>query len=120
MARRNWENGLIGNTPLTAARLNDLEDDVEAGLLALAREPSALFSGAVTRDANGAPTSATVVWPDGAMGVYSGTASVAWPGAINSYTITHVGDGATLTFTQPMVTRDDSGAIVDRPAITVA
>lgn len=120
MARRLWANGLIGNTPLTAARLNSLEDDVEAALLALARNPEAIFSGTVTRDANGAPTSATVQWPDGSSGVYSGTASVTWPGAINSYTVTHVGDTATLTFTQPMVTRDDNGNIVARPAITVA
>lgn len=119
MARRNWNNGVIGNTPLSAERLNDLEDDLEAALLQLARDPDALFSGSVVRNGDGAATSAQVVWPDGIYGVYSGVASVTWPGAVNSYTITRVGT-PTLTFTQPMVTRDSTtGAITTRPAITV-
>lgn len=119
MARRNWNDGVIGNTPLSAARLNDLEDDLEAALLQAARDPEALFSGSVIRDADGAATSAQVEWPDGVAGTYSGTASVTWPGAINSYTITRVGS-PTLTFTQPMVTRDSNGAITTRPPITVS
>lgn len=118
MAKRNWADGVIGNTPLSAARLNDLEDDLESSLLQLARNPDALFSGSVVRDSYGAATSAQVVWPDGVAGTYSGTASVTWPGAINSYTITRVGT-PTLTFTQPMVTRNSDGAITTRPAITV-
>ncbi|WIV32244.1 hypothetical protein QN084_06435 [Paenarthrobacter sp. R1] len=120
MARRTWNDGVIGNTPLSSARLNDLENDLEAALLALARTPEALFSGAITRDTNGAPISAQVKWPDGVAGVYSGTASVTWPGAINSYTITRVGS-PTRTYTQPAVTRDSSnGAITNRPDITVS
>ncbi len=39
MTRRNWTNGVIGNTPLSAERLNSLEDDLEAALLQLARPP---------------------------------------------------------------------------------
>lgn len=119
MARRNWADGVIGNTPLSAARLNELEDDLEDAMLALARTPEALFSGSVTVDANGAPISAQVKWPDGVSGVYSGTASGTWPGTINSYTITRVGS-PTMTFTQPSVTRDSNGAITTRPAITVS
>jgi hypothetical protein len=119
MARRNWSDGIIGNTPLSAARLNDLEDDLADALLALARTPEALFSGSVTVNSDGAPTSASVKWPDGSTGVYSGTASVTWPGAINSYTITKTGTPL-LTYTQPTVTRNSSGAITNRPAITVA
>lgn len=118
MARRTWNDGVIGNTPLSAERLNALEDDLEQSLLQFARDPDALFSGSVVRDADGAPTSAQVVWPDGVAGTYSGTASVAWPGAIDSYTVTRVGT-PTLTFTQPMVTRNSDGAITTRPAITV-
>ena len=34
MAKRNWLDGQVGNTPITAARLNDLEEDVEAALAA--------------------------------------------------------------------------------------
>lgn len=118
MAKRNWADGVIGNTPLDASRLNDLEDDLEDAMLALARNPDALFSGSITRDSNGAPTSAQVKWPDGVSGTYSGAASVTWPGSINSYTITRVGT-PTKTFTQPTVTRDSNGAITTRPAITV-
>lgn len=118
MAKRNWVNGVLGNTPLTAARLNDLEADLDAALLQLVRDPSQLFTGAVTNDANGAPVSASVTWPDGTTGTYSGTASTTYPGAINAYTVTKVG-APTLTFTQPAVTRDANGYITNRPAITV-
>lgn len=118
MARRNWTNGVIGNTPLSAERLNSLEDDLEAALLQLARTPEALFSGSVVMNGDGAPTSAQVVWPDGSAGVYSGTASGVWPMLIDSYTITKTGVPV-KTFTQPTVTRNDAGRITTRPAITI-
>lgn len=35
MAKRTWLDGQVGNTPITAARLNDLETDVEAALAAV-------------------------------------------------------------------------------------
>lgn len=119
MPKRNWVDGATGNTPLTAARLNALEADLDAATVALVRDPSQLFSGAVTRNASGAPTSATVAWPDGVAGVYSGTASAVFPAAVDSYTVTRVGT-PTLTYTQPLVARDASGNITNRPAITVA
>jgi hypothetical protein len=56
------------------------------------------------------------VWSDGVTGVYTGTASTAFPGSIDSYTITH----GTTTYTQPTVTRDASGNITNQPAITVS
>ena len=116
---RNWIDGALGNTPLNAARLNQLEADLEAALLALARVPEALFSGAVTVNADQVPTSANVEWPDGVTGVYSGTPSEHFPGALDAYTITRVGS-PTKTYTQPSVTRNASGAITNRPAITVS
>lgn len=119
MPKRNWSDGVLGNTPLSAARLNQLEADLEAALLALARDPEALFAGAVVRDINGAPTSAVVLWPDGVEGTYSGTASVNFPGSISAYTITRVG-APTVTYTQPAVTRDANGYITNRPPITVS
>jgi len=82
--------------------------------LLLARDPESLFVGTVTRDTNGAPTSAAVVWPDNVTGVYTGTPSSAFPGSIDAYTITH----GTTTYTQPAVTRDASGNITNQPAIT--
>lgn len=120
MPKRNWADGVLGNTPLSAARLNDLEDDLEAALLQLARDPSSLFAGAVTNNADGAPISAVVEWPDGVTGTYSGTASTLFPGSINAYTVTRVGT-PTVTYTQPNVTRDGvTGFIVNRPPITVS
>ena len=120
MPKRNWADGVLGNTPLSAARLNELEEDLEAALLQLARDPSQLFSGAVTYNGDGAPTSAVVTWPDGVTGTYSGTASTLFPGSINAYTVTRAGS-PTITFTQPNVTRDGvTGLIVNRPPITVS
>lgn len=120
MPKRNWADGVLGNTPLSAARLSQLEDDLEAALVQLARDPSQLFSGAVTNDANGAPISAVVEWPDGVTGTYSGTASIPFPGSVSAYTVTRAGS-PTVTFTQPAVTRDaTTGAVTNRPPITVS
>jgi hypothetical protein len=119
MPKRNWADGAPGNTPLNAARLNQLEADLESALLQLARDPSQLFSGSVARDASGAAVSATVEWPDGAAGVYSGTASETFPGAVDAYTVTRTGS-PTVTFTQPAVTRNAAGHVTNRPPITVS
>lgn len=121
MARkRTWANGATGNTPLNAERLNALEDDLDDALVQAAADPSALFAGAVTIDANGAPISAVVKWPDGVDGTYSGTASETFPGSISAYTITRALSTGTETYTQPAVTRDaTTGAITNRPPITV-
>ena len=120
MARRTWADGSTGNTPLNAARLNALEADIENALLALARDPSQLFTGTVTIDANGTPTSAPVVWPDGTQGTYSGTPSTTFPGVVSSYTVTYASTPM-KTFIQPTITRDAAtGAITNRPAITVS
>lgn len=119
MPKREWSDGVLGNTPLSAARMNQLEADLEAAVLQLARDPEQLFAGAVIRDVNGAPTSAVVKWPDGVDGTYAGTASTAFPGTIDAYTITRVG-APTVTFTQPAVTRDPAtGLITNRQPITV-
>lgn len=122
MARkRNWANGATGNTPLNAARLNALEDDLNAALVQAAADPASLFAGAVILDANGAPTSAVIKWPDGVDGTYSGTPSVSWPGSISAYTITRSLPGVTETYTQPAVTRDGTtGAVTNRPPIVVS
>lgn len=119
MALNDWADGVLGNTPLTAARLNERDGLISAALVQFAADPSLMFSGTVTNDANGAPISAAVKWPDGATGVYSGTPSTTWPGAINSYTITKVGV-PTKTYTQPAVTRDGNGYVTNRPPMTVS
>jgi hypothetical protein len=107
------------------ASLGSLEE-IRAQLLAVesarqwAANPDSLIAGVITRDANGAATSAPVVWPDGATGTYTATTvSTAFPGAVDAYTITRVGS-PTLTYTQPLMTRDANGAVTNRPTIAVA
>jgi hypothetical protein len=119
LLRRFWKNGLLGGTPLEKDALNSLEADVGASLLQLAANPSMLFSGPVTRDSDGAPISATIRWPDGTVGVYSGTASEDFPGAVDSYQVTYAG-ATTITITQPSVTRNTDGEVTNSPALIIA
>jgi len=84
-------------------------------LLSEAKSPENLWTGARTLT-NGAVTSAAIVWSDGVTGVYTGAASSASPGSIDSYTLTH----GTTTYTQPTVTRDTNGNITNQPAIVVS
>lgn len=88
----------------------------------IAANPDLLTFGTITRDANGAATSAPVTWPDGTTGTYTATTvSTAFPGAVDAYTITYApAGGTTKTYTQPAVTRDTTGAVTNRPALTVA
>ena len=71
----------------------------------------------VTRDSNGAATSATVVWPDGTGGTYTATTvSTAFPGAVDAFTVTWAGS-TTKTVTQAAVTRDSTtGAVTAQPS----
>lgn len=86
----------------------------------LARNPDLLIVGTVTRDGNGAATSAPVVWPDGSPGTYTATTvSTAFPGAVDAYTVTY-GSPVTRTYTQPAVTRNADGAATAVPAIVVS
>ena len=118
MRLRDWKNGVLGNTPLEADRLNGLEDDIGAMLLQFGGYPPGIFAGNVTVNTDGAPVSASVRWPNGVVGVYSGTASTAFPGAVDAYTITYAGS-PTITVTQPAVTRNDAGQVVNSPALTI-
>ena len=113
-----YVNGVLGGTPLVAERLNAEESDLQKALQQLARDPSQLFAGAITTDPNGAPVSASVIWPDGATGVYSGTPSPTFPGAVDAYTVTRSGTPV-KTFTQPAATRDVMGNVINRPPLIV-
>lgn len=85
-----------------------------------AKNPDEIAVGAITRSVNGAATGFGVKWDDGATGVFVGTESTTAPGAIDSYTVTHVLGGVTTTYTQPALTRDANGAVTARPAMTVS
>lgn len=88
-----------------------------ATYLELARTPEVLITGTITRDSNGAPTSAAVVWPDGTPGTFTGTPSTVL-GALDGWAITY-GSTVTKTYTQSAVTRDGSGAVTNQPAIVL-
>jgi hypothetical protein len=103
---------------LEADALNSLEDDIGGMLLQFGADPSLIFSGSITRNGDGATISATVKWPNGVVGVYSGTPSATFPAAIDSYTITYAGT-PTVTVTQPGVTRDSDGYVTNSPALTI-
>lgn len=100
----------VTTDPNALLRLGDLADD-------LARDPEALISGTVTRNPSGMVTAADVTWPDGTPGVY--TATVGPSGAVDSYTVTY-GVPPRVTYTQPPVVRDASGAVTTRPSIVVS
>lgn len=93
---------------------------VSAALLSAAAAPDTMAVGTITRSTTGAATGFSVVWPDGATGSFTGTESTSFPGAIDSYAVTHVFSGVTKTYTQPTLTRDSSGAVTARPAIVVS
>jgi len=83
----------------------------------LVRQLDGIISGEIVRDANGAAVSASVIFPDGTTGTYTALVlSTASPGAVDSYAVTY----GTQTYMQPTVTRDASGAVTNRPAITVS
>jgi hypothetical protein len=74
---------------------------------------------AITRDADGVPTTATVKWPDAGTGTFTtDTRDDTWL-AIKAYHITHVSGGVTKTVTQTAVTRDANGAITAKPVLTI-
>lgn len=88
--------------------------DVTSLNTVIARDPSLIWVGPITRDSNGAATSAAVVWPDGTTGTYTALVlSTTFPGVVDSWQITH----GTVTYTQPTVTRDATGLIIVQPAI---
>jgi hypothetical protein len=87
-------------------------------LITLAKNPDLLVTGALTYAA-GLLASAVVKWPDGKAGVLTITSRQPVTGAVTGYTITHVDGTATLTYTQPTITRDSSGNATAVPQITV-
>lgn len=73
---------------------------------------------AINYDSDGVVTTATVKWPDGSAGVFTVTVKNTAFLAVDAYTITHVVLAKTVT--QATMTRDASGNITVKPALTVA
>lgn len=72
----------------------------------------------ITRDSEGIPTTATVIWPDDSTGVYTALYWNATHECYDGYSLTHVDSSKTIT--QPSVTRDSEGAIIYKPEIIVS
>jgi hypothetical protein len=72
-----------------------------------------------TRNGDGAITVASIVWPDGTPGVFTGTPSTAALGSVDAWMATYAGTPV-KTVTQPTVTRDTDGNVTGQPYITVA
>lgn len=81
-----------------------------------ATDPDGHVFGTLTRDAHDAVIGASWLWDDGTIGVFTGTPSVAWPGTIDSYTVTY----NSKTLTQPTMTRNSNGDVIARPEIVVS
>ncbi len=73
---------------------------------------------AATYDADNVITTATVKWPDASAGTFTTVTKDSTWLAINAYTISHTSSGKTVT--QAAVTRDASGNVTVKPALTVA
>lgn len=87
---------------------------------ALAREPQRfLLAGDRTINATGAVLTSPVVWPDGVVGAYTGTASV-YDGQTDGYVITWPGPGGTLFYRSPAPTRDATGRVTNRPPLVIS
>lgn len=96
----------------------------DAWLRWYARDPESMAAGVIERTSLGCPTSFSVEWPFGAgTGVCAAVPSTVDAKVPDSWTVTFVpaGGGTERTVTQPLMTRDTvTGAVIDRPALTVA
>lgn len=113
-------NASVPNSPLSEldTAITNLHGgtNVTDDLLKAWTEAEAYELTAITRDADGVPTTATAKWPDGVAGTFTTVTKNATWLAVDAYTITH---GA-KTVTQAAVTRDANGDITVKPALTVA
>lgn len=71
-----------------------------------------------TRDADRIVSSATVQWPDGSAGVWTGTNKNPTFLYYDGWTLTHANSGKTVT--QPPVTRNEDGETISYPPLTIS
>jgi len=72
-----------------------------------------------TRNANNVITTASIIWPNGATGMFTTDTINTTFNAIDAWHATHILDAVTKTVTQTAVTRNASGAVTAQPAITL-
>lgn len=117
---------VINAGPMGVAGPQGIPGDIDNSLsthlmLALARDPELIIIGTITRDSEGLVPTAELVWPDGSPGVFTVEEySVDFPGAVDSYSVTYLPTvGPDKTYTQPVMTRDASGAVIVRPDMVI-
>ena len=88
-----------------------------SGLLATAA--AGAYTAVRTRyNANGTPTNATILWPDGTYGVWMATnINPTWLTA-DGYTLTYTNRGETIA--QPTMLRDENGNVTNAPVLVIA
>lgn len=75
---------------------------------------------AAVNNSNGLMTSGDIEWPDGATGTYTVDAIDTGTGNANAWHATYRNQqGVSFRITQPLMTRDSSGAISVQPDITI-
>lgn len=72
----------------------------------------------ITRDSEGRVTTMTVKWPDESSGNYTATDYNATHEVYDGFFVTHADSGKTVT--QSAVTRNAEGAVIIKPALSVA
>ena len=93
----------------------------DSWLVSHASDPEPMFTGRLTRGTDGQVTECAIRWPDGTPGEYTGRASNATPGAVDSFEVTYRPHGRSVRLvTQPPVTRNVDGAVVERPGLIVS
>lgn len=115
--RENFANGV---DVVDAALMNDLGNRLNGALgrVQAAKNPDMLVTGTITVDSDDLITSAAVVWPDGQPGTLTITSRDS-NDAVLAYNITY-GSPVTITYTQPTITRNTTGAATNVPAIVVS
>lgn len=94
---------------------NETENDVSSYFATLARDPDELALGPIQRNADGAPLSYDVRWPDGVLGKYTSLViNDKWPWLVDSYQLTY---GGVRTFYQPTLTRNAESLVINAPEI---
>lgn len=75
----------------------------------------------ITRDADNVVTTAVVLWPDGRPGVFTTLVKNTEFNVPDSFSITYVpAEGPTKTITQLTPVRNDDGAVITKPPLTIA
>lgn len=93
---------------------------LQAHAASWAAVPDLLIFGDIQLDDDGVLETASVIWPDGATGLFTTTEVNAEFLTVDAYTITRVVGPSTSHYLQPTMTRNEDGVVIDRPAIIVS